>query len=208
MIQIMATPVIRTYRPADRDAIYEICRLTGDRGDDATALYRDPELLGDIFAGPYACLAPDYAFVLDDGGRAVGYVLGAPDTRKFAEDMRDRWLPLVGARHPAPSGPPANRDEEMAAVLHDTDRFVVPELADYPAHLHIDLLPAYQRKGFGRALIVTLLTALRDAGVPRVHLAMVSANTRARAFYDRVGFHVIDVADAGIVTYLGRSTEV
>lgn len=208
MIQIMATPVIRPYRPADRDAIYEICLLTADRGEDATALYRDPELLGDLFAGPYAYLEPDYAFVLDDGGRAVGYVLGAPDTPKFARDMRDRWLPLVGARHPAPQGPPENRDEEMAAVLHDTDRFDVPELADYPAHLHIDLLPAYQRKGFGRGLINTLLAALRDAGVPRVHLGMVSTNTRARAFYDRVGFHVIDVADAGILTYLGRSTEV
>jgi GNAT superfamily N-acetyltransferase len=85
---------------------------------------------------------------------------------------------------------------------------IVPELAGYPAHLHIDLLPGYQRSGFGRGLMNTLLTALHRKGVPAVHLGMVTANTGARPFYDRMGFHEIPVPDAGVVTYLGRSTEV
>ena len=32
---------------------------------------------------------------------------------------------------------------------------------------------------------------------------MVTANTAARQFYDRVGFHVIPVRDPGPLTYLG-----
>ncbi len=36
---------------------------------------------------------------------------------------------------------------------------------------------------------------------------MLTVNTRARAFYDRMGFHEIPVADHGPVTYLGRSTD-
>jgi ribosomal protein S18 acetylase RimI-like enzyme len=36
---------------------------------------------------------------------------------------------------------------------------------------------------------------------------MVSSNTSARAFYDRLGFHEIPVADPGPVTYLGRTTQ-
>lgn len=44
------------------------------------------------------------------------------------------------------------------------------------------------------------------AGVPAVHLGMVSSNTAARAFYDRLGFRELAVPDAGPVTYLGRST--
>jgi ribosomal protein S18 acetylase RimI-like enzyme len=54
----------------------------------------------------------------------------------------------------------------------------------------------------------TLLGALHARGVARVHLCMVNANTGARAFYDRLGFHAIEVpgaAGAG-VSYLGRDT--
>ena len=43
---------IRPYRPSDLDELYRICLLTGDAGQDATALYQDPRLLGHIFAAP------------------------------------------------------------------------------------------------------------------------------------------------------------
>jgi ribosomal protein S18 acetylase RimI-like enzyme len=52
----------------------------------------------------------------------------------------------------------------------------------------------------------TFLAALRAKGVGAVHLSMLTANTPARAFYDRLGFAEIDVPDPGPVTYLGRST--
>jgi ribosomal protein S18 acetylase RimI-like enzyme len=206
MLRIMSEAFIRPYRPTDRDDIYDVCLRTAASGGDASGLYEDPEVVGDIFAGPYAWLEPDYAFVLDNGDRVTGYVLGAPDTAQFASDLRTKWLPLVGARHPKPSGLPRTPDEEMASLLHDPERLVTPALADHPAHLHIDLLPESQRAGHGRALILTLLDALHRNGVPRVHLAMLSTNTAARAFYDRLGFHELDVPDAGVITYLGRST--
>jgi ribosomal protein S18 acetylase RimI-like enzyme len=202
----MANVVIRPFQPTDRDAVYDVCLRTADAGQDATALYQHPELVGDIFAGPYAYLEPDFAYVLDDGGRATGYVLGAPDTTRFADAMRAKWLPLVGAKHPEPAGPPRNRDEQMAYLLHHPERMVRPELADYPAHLHIDLLPGYQRAGHGRRLVLTLLAAMAAAGVPRLHLGMLTTNTQARAFYDRLGFHEIDIPDSEPITYLGRST--
>ena len=39
----------------------------------------------------------------------------------------------------------------------DPSTSIVAEVADYPAHLHIDLLPELQGQGFGRALIRRLL---------------------------------------------------
>ena len=83
---------------------------------------------------------------------------------------------------------------------------VVPALAAYPAHLHIDLLPHVQRSGDGRQLMTAHLAALAARGVPAVHLGMLTANTAARAFYDRLGFHEIAVPDPGPLTYLGRAT--
>jgi GNAT superfamily N-acetyltransferase len=86
---------------------------------------------------------------------------------------------------------------------------IVPELAAYPAHLHIDLLPEWQGRGFGRELMRTFWRALRERGVPAVHLVMATASTPARAFCDRTGFHVVEAAglDPADVTCLGRSTE-
>ncbi len=200
-------PDIRLYRPEDGEAMADICMRTAELGGDARALYEDQALMPNIFALPYAYLAPDLAFVLDDGtGNAVGYVVATADTPRFVKEFRERWLPLVADRHPAPAGEPATRDEMMAALLHWPERMIVPEIAGYPAHLHIDLLPDYQGRGYGRRLMFTLLDALAKTGSPRVHLGMVTENVKARAFYDRVGFHVLDVPDPGVLTYLGRAT--
>ncbi|MFI9587512.1 GNAT family N-acetyltransferase [Streptomyces sp. NPDC052236] len=198
---------IRPYRSQDRDALADICIRTAHNGGDSRPVYADPEIFPAIFAVPYVHLEPELAFVLDDGqGQAAGYILGTADTPRFAEDFRSKWLPLAADRYPAPSGPPGTPDEGMIQLLHDPERMVVPELAAYPAHLHIDLLPAWQGRGHGRALMRTFLQALQDRGVPSVHLAMVTANVSARAFYDRLGFHEIEVPDPGPVTYLGRTT--
>ncbi|WP_406840300.1 GNAT family N-acetyltransferase [Streptomyces sp. AHU1] len=202
-------PAIRAYRPADRAAVADVCVSTADLGGDSRALYPDEELMPTLFAAPYCHLEPGLAFVLDDGsGRAVGYVVGTGDTAEFVERFRDTWIPRVAHRYPAPTTPPRTPSEEMVELLHAPERMILPELDGYPAHLHIDLLPDFQRRGHGRALMNTFLTALHDRGVPAVHLGMVTANRPARAFYDRLGFHEIPVGDPGPLTYLGRSTVV
>jgi ribosomal protein S18 acetylase RimI-like enzyme len=205
-----ATATVRPYRPEDAGALDDICVRTAHNGLDARPVYRDPGILPVIFAAPYVHLEPELAFVLDDGtGRAVGYILGTADTPRFAAAFRDRWLPRFADRYPAPEGPPAGPDEMMAGLLHDPERMIVPELADHPAHLHIDLLPEWQGKGHGRALMHRFLRALHERGVPRVHLVMSTANTSARAFYDRLGFRVIPVpGHPADVTTLGRATAV
>ncbi|MET9493685.1 GNAT family N-acetyltransferase [Streptomyces sp. NPDC006552] len=202
------TPFVRPYRPSDRAALAHVCVRTAHEGGDSSSRYPDPELMPSIFAYPYVELAPQFAFVLDDGaGRAAGYVLAAPDTATFARRFRTEWLPRVAARYPAPAREARTPAEEMAGLLHTPERMVRPELAAYPAHLHIDLLPPWQGRGHGRALIRTLLAALRRDGVPAVHLCMVRANTGARTFYERLGFRLLPVSDPGPVWYLGRSTQ-
>ncbi|WP_212912949.1 N-acetyltransferase [Streptomyces sp. TS71-3] len=200
-------PAVRRYRPDDRPALDDICIRTGHQGGDARELYTDPALLSTIFAAPYAEMEPELTFVLDDGtGRAVGYVLGTADTPRFADRFRDEWLPQVTGRYPVPTEAPTTPTEIMVMLLHHPERMVRPGLAEYPAHLHIDLLPEWQGRGFGRALMHRFLDELHGRGVPAVHLSMVTANVKARAFYDRLGFRELDVPDPATVTYLGRST--
>jgi ribosomal protein S18 acetylase RimI-like enzyme len=198
-------PEIRPYRTSDRAAVADVCVRTADNGGDSRSLYPDLDLMPSIFALPYVELEPELAFVLADGDRAVGYVLGCADTPQFARRFRDEWLPRVPQYRPL-TGPAETPAELMIGLLHNPERLVIPEVADYPAHLHIDLLPAYQRAGHGRALMDRLLSTLADRGVPAIHLTMLTSNTPARAFYDRLGFHHIQVPNVEVVTYLGRST--
>lgn len=198
----MAT--IRPYRSTDRDDVYDVCVRTGHAGGDARGAYRDPGILPDIFAGPHLAFEPELAFVLTDGGRVVGYILGTADTPAYARRFREQWLPTVADRYPPLTAPPAGLDDFMRDLLHHPERKVKPEFADFPAHLHIDILPEYQGGGHGRALMETFCDTLAAAGVRGVHLGMLTVNETARAFYGRLGFHELPIPPAKL-TYLGRS---
>ena len=195
---------IRRYEQRDRDAVYDICVRTGASGGDARGKYRSDDLLPDLFAGPYLLLEPDFCWVLDDGERAVGYVLGTPDTAAFARAWRERWIPRMADRYPVPPRPPVTPDDAMVSLLYDLpDAMVWLGLAEYPAHLHIDLLPGVQASGWGRRLISTFFAAARAAGAPGVYLVVAGDNTRALGFYDHLGFRRLSVADSAPVVYLG-----
>jgi GNAT superfamily N-acetyltransferase len=58
----------------------------------------------------------------------------------------------------------------------------------FPSHLHIDLLPRRQGRGFGRRLIETLVASLRARGSPGLHLLVGYGNPRAAGFYRHLGF--------------------
>lgn len=188
---------IRLYRASDRADVAEICLKTGDSGGDATGMYVSDDLLADIFVLPYVELEPDLAFVVDTGERVAGYAVAVADTRAFIERFRAEWLPGFTAKYQR-SEHPTTPSDDLIEVGRKPDRMMIPEIDEYPAHLHIDLLPELQGQGFGRRLIRTLLAELRARGVPGVHLGVSLSNTGARAFYHRLGFRPLPSdADAG-----------
>ncbi len=182
---------LRAYRPEDLDALYEVCLRTGAAGEDATDLLADHRLLGDLYVAPYAVLEPEHAHVLDDGSGAVhGYVVGACDTRAFEARCAEVWWPAARARHAAPEAG-EGLDALFLAVLAEPIPAADDVVACYPSHLHIDLLPTFQGKGWGRRLIDVLLGSLRAAGSTGVHLGVAEANARAIAFYERLGMEAL-----------------
>jgi ribosomal protein S18 acetylase RimI-like enzyme len=183
---------IRPYRPADIEALYEVCLLTGDRGQDATARYHDARLPGHCFAAPYGLFEPSLAFVAEDTAGVAGYILGALDSHAFENRLESNWWPRLRARYPEPPhGLPAHQwtpDQQLAHFIHHPDRSPEVLAARYPSHLHIDLLPRLQARGYGRQLMQTLTTALRDQGSSGVHLHVTPGNQHAVSFYRHIGF--------------------
>lgn len=181
---------VRPFCAEDLDALYRIALATGDAGADAAGMYRDPQMVGHIWAAPYAILQPGAAFVAEDEAGVAGYIVGATDTRAFEALAEARWWPALRVRYPDPMGkPPADLtpDERLAWLIHHPwrapDRIVEP----FPAHLHINLLPRLQGQGVGRRLLDRWLETARAAGARGVHLGVNAANARAIRFYRAYG---------------------
>lgn len=181
---------IRSFQPGDLPALLRICLLTGDAGADASALYRDPELLGTYFVAPYVAFEPDLCLVLDRDGAPCGYVLGTRDSAAFAARCERAWFPGLRQRHPLPAADDASRDARIVRLIH-AGADAGTAFPAYPAHLHIDLLLVAQGQGWGRALMAAFLQRLRAAGAAGVHLHVGKSNPRAVGFYRRLGFEVL-----------------
>lgn len=164
-----------------------VCLLTGDSGRDATGRWSDDGLVPDVYLEPYLRYRDGVAWVVDEGEVAVGYLVGVADTADFARWWRRTWVEEFVARH----GAVAEHDEEtwLFAGGTEPERMVVPTVVDaFPAHLHVDLLPQAQGRGWGRLLLRTFGEELVRLGVPGVHLGVGSDNVGAAAFYRRLGF--------------------
>ncbi|KAF1848202.1 acyl-CoA N-acyltransferase [Cucurbitaria berberidis CBS 394.84] len=159
---------------------------------------------------PYTTLTPGTCFVLDDGsGRVVGYCIGAANTASFAQRWRNDFTPMVDSNLiPRPgvrTGDALMEREDIkgfrSAVYGAECSMLLPwpaVLAEYPAHMHIDILPEFQRRGLGTLLMNAFLQAVRGMGARGVHLDMVRTNTAGRAFYTKIGFEICaQVMDGG-----------
>jgi ribosomal protein S18 acetylase RimI-like enzyme len=184
-------PRIRAFRAGDERALYDICLRTGDSGEDASGIYLDPKLVGEVYVGPYVRLAPALALVAEDESGVAGYVLGVADTRAFEKACEREWWPALRRRYPLGAFPPDSPDDRLVRLIHGPPEAAEDVVERYPAHLHIDLLPRLQGRGYGRRLLEALFAALLSAGAPAVHLGVGLANRRAIGFYERMGFTVV-----------------
>lgn len=198
---------IRNVTVTDIPQLFKICLETGDNGKDATQNFNDPYILGHYYAAPYALFAAETSFVAIDKktGLPAGYIIGCADTLVFNAQRREYLQPLK--KYVKDNN---NNKTESEKAIKDT---IFAELEykpfendpsaeeywsiEYPAHLHIDLLPGMQGCGMGHVMMQTFLENLRKHGVKGVHLGVGGENKRACAFYEREGFSVLKQADWG-----------
>jgi ribosomal protein S18 acetylase RimI-like enzyme len=197
---------IRRYRDGDWAAVYDVCVETAGAGQGVRGRYSTDDLVPDTVAGPYLFLEPGHAYVLDDDGQAVGYVIGTADTPRFVAAYSERWLPRLRARYRPLSGPPVTEEEHRLDVMFHPERWLLPELAPHPAHLHVNLLAPYRGLGHGRELISTFLASAAAAGAASCYLGVRPANLSARRFYAKLGWRPIEVPGVEPGTYLAHPT--
>jgi ribosomal protein S18 acetylase RimI-like enzyme len=196
---------MRLIRPAklhDLPGIYRVCLLTGAAGLDASAQFRNPDLLGHVFVGPYVVGQPDFALVVVDPEGVAGYCLAARDTRAFEAWAEASWWPPLRDQYPVPvaaSPDGVSPDAEIIRLLHSPPRAPDAIVREFPAHVHIDLLARARGHGHGRELIERQLASLRREGARGVHLDVAAGNANAIAFYRHLGFTEVEQHETSIL---------
>ena len=175
--------VIRKVKKDDLKDIEYIC------GQTAGALCRREPIIANrvakMYSTYYVSECSDSSFCLsDDNGKAVGYILCEPDFKRYRKLYRKSYVPKIFE---------LNKKDGFLSWL-----FPIPYSffgLKYPAHLHIDILPEYQSKGYGSEMVNTLLNYLRENNVKGVMLATDKDNTGAIRFYKRLGFKILIKSD-------------
>ncbi len=200
--------LIRPARADDLDAVYGICLATGDSGRDASGLYSDPQLIGHIYAAPYVLLEPRLALVVIDDEGVGGYVVGTEDTTSWEKRLERDWWPPLRRRYADPDEtdrPTWTPDQCLAHLVHHPTSDPAAVSKDYPAHLHMNVLPRLQGRGVGFALLDYWITAAAACGVRAAHVGVSPANVRGARFWTRAGFAELQAPqDGNDALWLGR----
>ncbi|KAI0548728.1 hypothetical protein F4679DRAFT_549941 [Xylaria curta] len=213
---------IRPYRYSDFDACAHICIAT--LPPTLAASPAAAQLSPYIWTHPYTFLSPSTCHVLDDGtGKAVGYCIGCPDVHAFVANYRRYITELLSHYVSEPdfsirapwvvSKSAINADEAQKQNLPDmianplalvqnayrADWVLLQGkeavTARWRATMHIDLLPDYQKLGWGRKLIDCFVASVRSSGQnygEGEHIGVAGENSKVVPFYERMGFRVIE----------------
>jgi ribosomal protein S18 acetylase RimI-like enzyme len=187
----MSEMEIRTFSESDRDAVRDLFDRAGE-GSPTASLWGHKESEAAVYLTPYLELEPDSLFVAVVDGSFVGYLCGCLDSATFpseSERMEQaiRRYRLMLRPKPAAFFARGMLDVAICAIRR------LPTAGDFsdarwPAHLHINVIPQVRRTGAGTALMTRWLERLRDSGSPGCHLQTLVENTRAVAFFARMGF--------------------
>ena len=174
---------IKQFQSKYFDGTREICRQT------STSLREWPEILWPLFHDYYPQHCPQWCFVaVDDDDHAIGYALCAPDFAHFEKTMRAKYIPQIADVSPA-----------HVALFETKFAEYKKYLGEYPAHLHVDILPEAQGHGLGGKLICALLDKLRHEKIPGVFLEAGAHKVNAIKFFTKHGFTEIDRVGKDII---------
>ena len=194
---LQSSASVRAYTAGDRAAVRFICAETADSGRPLERLFLDSETIADMVTRYYTDYEPECLWVADFEGEVVGYLSGAMDTHRMQRVTRLRVYPRAAAA--AISRGSLLRIQgwrllwcalRTAPGLHTAMQRVQPVV--YPAHMHINILPAFRGRNIGSCLLRSFLAKLREGGVCGLHAAVREDNRPACAFFQRAGFHVVE----------------
>jgi ribosomal protein S18 acetylase RimI-like enzyme len=181
----------------DIEGISEVLFRTGFMGEDLTPTgrFNDKKLFAMVNIEGYVRYEAENGFVAQDRdtGRILGYIIGTANTYRYEKKiaLRIYWRIFLRLflvtwwRYP----------ESFRTVIYWFYTYETKSIEhlynEYPAHLHINILPGYQHMGIGKNLLDMFMANMTSKGVSGVHLGTSNYNFKALPFYRKNGFSVI-----------------
>ncbi|MHA2155909.1 MAG: GNAT family N-acetyltransferase [Candidatus Hodarchaeales archaeon] len=197
--------IIRKYQSSDRKGVLDVCIMTGYMGEDVRKHFDDHYLFGLLFCFYYIDYEPENCFVAIDerNGMVVGYILSSLNsldqdrafTRKMIPKILLRLIFYTSWKH-RQSFSTLRHMKRMDAKNSETS-YDKTLLNQYPAHLHVNVLPKYHRMGIGTKLINQQEKYLQSRNCGGVHLHTTEQNVKAIPFYKKSGFSILYTSPAG-----------
>ncbi len=185
----MPQPRVRPFESRNRAAVRSIAFDTGFMGEPVDWLWPDRDSFADLITNYYVEREPESIFVAEQDGVVVGYLMGCIDSARSHGVVEGELRRLVRRGFLFRRGAAAFLWRAAFDILHD--RGAPPEALNdprWPAHLHINLLPAGRGCGLGRQLVHQWFDRLYRANVAGVHLGTFAENHNAIRFFESCGF--------------------
>jgi ribosomal protein S18 acetylase RimI-like enzyme len=179
---------IRKLEKIDEESLIDICFITGDSFLKKT--YPDSYLFSLFWCLYYVWYEEDNCFVAYNtkSKKVIGYIFSTLDTVKQEFNFKQKMTPIIKEKM---------KELKIRSIrAHLVTHFVInrPQtrkrkrfLKVYPAHLHINILPEYQRQGIGQKLMKSFENNLKEKEVIGFHLEVSANNKLGISFYEKYG---------------------
>lgn len=166
---------IRPYEEKDKAAVENVCVVTAPPSFVDTEKHKRITLL--LYCDYYTRMKEHSFVAVNENDEAVGYIFCEPDYSRYKDEYKSvelkKLLRLGISSYFRGKG-------EIAGASLASDK--------YPGHMHIDILPEYQRQGVGHMLVDALKAQLKEENVKGLHLSCGAKNEKGISFYKKYGF--------------------
>ncbi len=177
---------IRSYENKDKENVRFVC-LNSD--GPCKSSKRSINFALAVYCDYYIENEPENCFVAaDENDNAVGYIISAENFDNFKEIYLKTYYPKIKSWE-------YRRRKSGLRAIESQEKYK----QEYPAHLHIDILPGYQHMGLGTKLMDALCDNLRKKGVKGVMFTVWHKNYNAIKFYEKYGFKLIETKETTLV---------
>lgn len=183
---------VRKYEARDREAVRELCCLTGFLGKPIDPVFEDRELFADYLTSFYTDVEPESCFVLEHEGVVKGYLLGS--RKPFAQQVHSffsniRLFAIGMSRYHRYN----KATKEFIGWILKNSWKEVPAAPRRTAHFHFNVLPEAQSFAGTHIMMNAYFDYLREHGEKAVFGQMVTFESRRGAkVLQRFGFQVIE----------------
>lgn len=177
--------LIRPMKRSDKAAVERICLATASDYLNSTEKLQEYTLL--MYSRYYTRMLEDSFVAVNYKDKPIGYILCAPDYNAYKNSFYRNELKQM-------------KNISMFKCISTLGEIAYMKrfAKEYPAHLHIDILPQYQHQGIGKKLMCSLFNHLKSNNVKGVMLTVSADNKSAIEFYKMCGFEIL-FKGAGIV---------